>query len=1144
MVPSRIMIVEDEAIVAMEIEERLTAMGYRLAAVTASGEEAITLAERERPDLLLMDIRLQGAMDGIQTAREIRARLQTPVIFVTAYSEDSTLERAKLAEPYGYIIKPFDDRELKSAIEIALYKHEAEKKIRRLNRLYDVLSQVNQSVVRIRTREELLPAICRLMVEKGGFGLAWIGWLHFEGSRLEPLAHFARPSHLEDGIDGFTDSMNSGVSNAMRAIRDGRTTVCNDCDRGRCAHPRQEAISSLGFRSCASFPLRFQDQIQGVLTLCSSDSNFFLDREIRLIEEVSLDISFALDTIEGDFQRRQAEDRLRTSEGRYRKLFEEATEGIVLAEAETGLILDFNRAFAEMSGYSPGELIGKPQWLLHPPEEGRSGVTMAFEEHRGGKEGVVIPCGLVTRSGELRAVEIKAHVLEIDGRRVLQGFFRDVTEELRYHRERETTLRLLKLLNHPSSAREMIRDLTRLLQEWSGCEAVGVRLRQGGDFPYFETRGFSPHFVQAEMKLCAEDALGRPILDSQGNPTLECMCGNVIAGRFNPDLPFFTRKGSFWTNSTSDLLACTSEEDRHARTRNRCHGEGYESVALIPLRYGQDTLGLLQVNDHKRNRFNLELIHFLENAADQIAIALAQRQAQVELRASEQRFRDVIEATGEYIWESDTTGRLTYASERIVDILEYRPDEVVSQRPFDFMPEEDANRLEAFFMERVQARTGFREVEQSALAKSGRIVFLSVTAVPIFSSSGALLGYRGTARDITERRQAEQERERLQARLRQAQKIEAIGTLAGGIAHDFNNILTPIIGYTEMGLSEVPESSPARYDLNQVLTAANRAKDLVKQILTFSRHNPDQIMRPTDISLVVKEALKLLRASLPSSIEMRQNLRKGMAVADASQIHQVLVNLCTNAAHAMGERGILQVSLSEVSLSEQDLLSLSLSKLAPGPHLQLSVADTGYGMDAETLEQIFDPYFTTKEMGEGTGLGLAVVHGIIEKHGGEIKVVSAPGEGSRFDVFIPSVKAEEGMKNNVHEALPGGRERILVVDDEQMIVDMAARILEQLGYRVTVRTDPREVLELLHSTPADFDLLITDFTMPHLTGLELARSLPGPRREMPVILCTGFAERVTPEEAREAGITEMVLKPYDQRRLAETVRRILDSRSW
>jgi signal transduction histidine kinase/ActR/RegA family two-component response regulator len=444
------------------------------------------------------------------------------------------------------------------------------------------------------------------------------------------------------------------------------------------------------------------------------------------------------------------------------------------------------------------------------------------------------------------------------------------------------------------------------------------------------------------------------------------------------------------------------------------------------------------------------------------------------------------------------------------------------------------------FLESVQAKAGFRDLEHRVGTRSGGAVWLSANGVPVLDATGELIGYRGTSRDITERKRAEEEMAKLETRLRQAQKLEAIGTLAGGIAHDFNNILTPIMGYTEMALGELPESSPMRYDLNQVLAAACRAKDLVKQILTFSRLNQDQFMRPVDISLVVKEALKLLRSSLPTTIEIRQNIQKGMVVADATQIHQVLVNLCTNAAHAMDERGVLGVSLVQVVLSDEDLPPLTLPDLKAGSYLQLSVRDTGHGMTGDIMEHIFEPYFTTKQVGEGTGLGLAVVHGIVKKHGGEIRVQSTPGVGSVFEVYLPLAAGEASQEVGPSQSVPRGTESILLVDDEPMITEMGGRLLGQLGYSVTAKNDPREAHALMLSNPDAFHLVITDYTMPYMTGVELAQGILKIKPGMPIVLCTGFNERMSAEMVHQAGIVELVIKPFDQKHLAELIRRVLE----
>jgi len=298
---------------------------------------------------------------------------------------------------------------------------------------------------------------------------------------------------------------------------------------------------------------------------------------------------------------------------------------------------------------------------------------------------------------------------------------------------------------------------------------------------------------------------------------------------------------------------------------------------------------------------------------------------------------------------------------------------------------------------------------------------------------------------------------------------------------------------------------------------------------------------PVEISSIVKEALKLLRATLPSSIEIRQNIENGVALADATQIHQVLVNLCTNAAHAMGDKGILEVSLSRVDLSKGDLADQSIVDLKSGPYLKLCVSDTGCGMDAATLERIFDPYFTTKEVGKGSGLGLAVVNGIVKRHDGAITVRSEPGKGTTFSIYIPAVEASTGVVVETGQALPTGTERILLIDDEQIVANVGSAILERLGYIVTTETDSLHALKTFRLSPVEFDLIITDYTMPKLTGADLSREIRLIRPDIPIILCTGFSEKITAEAAIDLGV-ELVMKPFSMKQIAESVRRILRAR--
>jgi nitrogen fixation/metabolism regulation signal transduction histidine kinase len=372
--------------------------------------------------------------------------------------------------------------------------------------------------------------------------------------------------------------------------------------------------------------------------------------------------------------------------------------------------------------------------------------------------------------------------------------------------------------------------------------------------------------------------------------------------------------------------------------------------------------------------------------------------------------------------------------------------------------------------------------------------------------------------------------------------LETIGTLAGGIAHDFNNILAAIMGYAELISWEVPQGSRAERNLEELLKASHRARDLVQQILTFSRQSKEE-RKPLEIKPIVKETLKLLRASLPSSIEIRQEIEDhiGKIDGDPTQIHQVLMNLCTNAAHAMSKNGgLLEVRLSSVDMDAST--AAQYSNILPGPYTRLSVSDTGHGMSPEVVERIFDPFFTTKGVGEGTGLGLAVVHGIVESHRGAITVYSRPGNGTTFQVYFPQIDhtKEAADTQKVEPLLMGGTERVLFIDDEQALVDVGEQILKNLRYEVTVRTSSIEALELFRQQPERFDLVITDMTMPNMTGDRLAKELLRIRADIPVVLCTGFSEHLTEEAAKEMGIRELAMKPLVTSDLAQTIRRALD----
>jgi PAS domain S-box-containing protein len=501
------------------------------------------------------------------------------------------------------------------------------------------------------------------------------------------------------------------------------------------------------------------------------------------------------------------------------------------------------------------------------------------------------------------------------------------------------------------------------------------------------------------------------------------------------------------------------------------------------------------------------------------------------LRQSEVRYRTLFDSHPHPLWvyDLDTLAFLA-VNDAAVAHYGYSREEFLAMTIRDIRPPED---LPALAENLSTLSPGFDRADPwRHQTKDGTLIDVEITSHSLrFDGRPARLVL---AQDITARTQAQAERELLHTQLRQAQKMEAIGTLAGGIAHDFNNILATILGYTELALDNASSASATRRQLQEVLTAAHRARDLVRQILTFSRKG-EQPLRPVPLQPIVQDALRLLRASLPATIDIHLQLEAptNTVLADPTQLHQVLMNLGSNAEYAMRETGgILDVHLAAVEVTAD--FAAAHPPLQAGACLRLTITDTGHGMAPEIAERIFEPFFTTKGVGEGTGLGLAVVHGIITDLGGAVTVTSALGAGTTFAIYLPCVAP---AAETSHEAPPlrTGQARVLWVDDEAALAHWGQQSLAHLGYEVAAYTSSREALEAFQAAPNHFDLVITDQTMPHLTGEALTRALRRLRPDIPIILCTGFSRTLTAEKAASLGIQAYLMKPFGMRELSRAI---------
>jgi PAS domain S-box-containing protein len=942
MKPAHILIVEDEAIVAMDIQARLEALGYTIAGIAASGERAMVLAAEARPDLVMMDIRLQGPMDGIAAAEQIRKRARIPIVFLTAHAEETTLQRAKLVEPFGYLLKPFQERELRTTVEMALYKHDAEERILHLNRLYAVLSQINQMIVRAADVSSVLTDSCALTAKHGEFPLVWIGQYAGDSDRTLHAVAGANSASSEQLWSVGATALAAGIPpvggwDHQRAVQLGAKELQSY------PAPWPELVKRFDLRALAVVPIRRATAVWGVIGIAAREGDFFGSQELNLLQEIALDVGYAVENLERECERRRIQEVLERREATLRSITENMRDMICLADHE-GRFLYLTPSYQRALGYHTSSLVGRSIFdHVHPDDQVRveAAFRAAFEQP------------------EPRSVEYRYR--HADG-------------------------------------------------HYCWIESVGTRVAPDGP-------------EAASLVISSRDVTER-------------------------------------------------------------------------------------------------------------------RQAQETIRQSEERYRNLVETAYDWVWEVDAEARYIYASPKVTELLGYAPVEVIGRTPFDFMSPEEARRVAAVFSEIATQRKSFASLENTNAHRSGRLVVLETSGVPVFGPTGEFRGYRGIDRDVTERK-------RLEVQLQQAQKMEAVGQLAGGVAHDFNNILAAMM--LQLGLVQGNSSLDAetRAALQDLETQAVRAANLTRQLLLFSRRSVMEI-RPLNLNEVITHLVKLLQRLLGEHIEIRFQGQESLPLieGDSGMMEQVLMNLAVNARDAMPKGGRLLIQTARVE-TVTDLVTPEGNR-PPGCYIRLSVTDTGSGMDDSTLKHIFEPFFTTKATGKGTGLGLATVYGIVKQHRGWIEVETEVGKGSTFRVWLPARNSPVSpeTKPTGLEPIADGTETILLVEDEASVRRTVGQCLRRFGYQVLEAGDPTEAIQLWRSRSSEIDLLFTDMVMPGgTTGLELAERLRTEKPDLKVIICSGYsAEMVDHDHERLPGVV-LLPKPFVTPVLAAVVRACLDGRS-
>ncbi len=1165
-----ILIVDDEMDICLALQDLFAGEGYRVDAVE-TGTDALNHIHPSHPySAVILDLGLPD-LDGLtvlQRLHEVDATL--PVIILTAHGDQKEKISTLQHHAFAHFTKPYVREELTAIVQkvigikdLSLKVDQTERELHSSETTRQLESQQAQTL--LSQSEQRL----RLALKAGKMGIwDWdtdtnqIVW----SDEVADLFGLAQGT-LEDTYDAYM----------------------------QCIHPDDRAMVAEKFRKALKEDVLYEVDHRivwptGEIRWCECKGQVVKNQEGRSPRIVG--------TVQDITTKKQDEKKLRASQTFLTSILENLPHMVFVKKAKGLQFLHFNKAGEDLLGYSRETLIGKTDYDFFSQEEANF-FTRKDYEVLANKKLVDIPEEIIhTKFQGTRILHTKKiPLLDEEGNpQYLLGISEDITERKHGELERDERQLLLNLIYEtgPGCVKRIAADGTLLHMNSAGLKLIEAEKESAGlglsvfDLVTPEYRSAFEHMHQEVIRGKAQTLQfegqglkgGRRWMETYAVPFRNPLTKEVEHLAVTHDITErkqaegLIRKGerkfrAIYEQAPTGIATLDSLSGRFTQINQKyCDIAGYSQEEMLDLTFQDithpddlqaDLDHMQQLLAGRVSSFQMEKRYLQKNgqviwvhltcvplwlkATDlRQHIAMVEdityrKQAEVALRESEERFRLLSEAIPQQVWTANPDGSLDYVNQRVMEYFDRPREKLIGQEWQEVLHPDD---LPACLEHWATARSTLQpyEIEFRLRRKDGIYRWHLSRALPIFGPDGQVKKWFGTNTDLTDVKQ-------LEAQIRQGQKMEAIGTLAGGIAHDFNNILMAIMGFVELAKINMSKSENPEKNLNEVLIAGRRARELVQQILTFSREN-EQIRELFNLKLLVKEVLRFLRASFPATIDIVQHFTEAdtIIVGDQIQLHQVIVNLCTNAEYAMrGSGGLLELGLECIEVGNQGMaLYPALEK---GSYVCLTVRDSGKGIPSEIIPRIFDPFFTTKEIGVGTGMGLAVVHGIVLSHGGVITVDSDSGKGTTFTLYFPAMKAGKSGEDfqELTQEFIMGRGNILLVEDEEPLARLGQEALERLGYDVRVCTSSVEALEIFRADPHHYDVVITDQTMPNLTGDVLARKLLQLRPEVPIILCTGFSHVISPENAKAMGIRAFLFKPLLMRDLGRTLREVLPQSS-